>query len=151
LPRIGRSAGTRRAENGRAVHPGKEGSLVKGIRQAVGAKQHLLDVIVQSKLQEMTAAYRGDSMRVKKFPEWPDMRQVFSAVVSFEDEGLQLLLASLTETIIDFRKKHPPFAFPEKLTPLGVVRVPRPDESLHKKRNPDVKTQPAEASQPPSA
>jgi hypothetical protein len=188
----------------RTFHAGQKGTLAKGIRQAVGAKQHLLDMIVQSKVTEMTAAYRGDSTLVKKFPEYPDMKQVFSAVVSFEDEtdkdsetyrqllldayrenrccvftecaydtgvyvlphfvgslkhlsltsdgrqngyrqyyvfesvhegrniGLQLLLASLTATIFDFKKKRPPFAFPKTQKPPEVVQVPRPDESLHK-------------------
>lgn len=192
----------------RTFHPGKDGSLAKGVQQAVDAKQHLLDVIVQAKVAEMTAAYRGDSTRVKKYPEWPDMRQVFSAVVSFEDEtnkdpetyrqvlldayrenrkcvhpqceydtgvyvlphfvgslkhlslssagrnigerqywafesvhqgtnvGLQLLLACLTDMIFDFRKKHPPFAFPHKYSPAGVIQVPRPDESLHTRATP---------------
>lgn len=205
----------------RTFHGGKEGSLAKGIRQAVEAKQHLLDVIVQSKIAEMTAAYRGDSTRVRKFPEWPDLKTVFSAVVSFDDGtnkdpetyrqllldayrenrrcvypeceydtgvyvlphfvgslkhlslssngrhiayrqygvfdsihegknvGIQLLLASLTEMIFDFRKKHPPFAFPNKLTLKGIVQIPRPDESLHKSPPPAPK--PGMPSSPPSS
>ena len=196
----------------RTFHPGKEGSLAKGIQRAVAAKQHLLDVILQAKVTEMTAAYRGDSTQIKKYPEWRDMRQVFTAVVSFEDEtnknpetyrqvlldayrnnrqyvyqeceydtgvyvmphfvgslkhlslssagrnigerqylafdsiqegtnvGLLLLLACMTDVIFDFGKKRP-FAFPHKYTPLGVIEVPRPAESLHKPPNPIEKTE----------
>jgi hypothetical protein len=186
----------------RTLRPGIDGSLAEGLRQAVAAKQHLLDVTVQGRVAKMTAAYHGDSTRVKKYPEFPDMRPVFSAVVSFEDEtnrkpetyrqalldayrdnrryvhplgkydtgvyvlphfvgslkhlsltssgrntkeqryyayesvyqganvGLQLLLASMTEVLFDFRKERPPFAFPHNLAPICDVRVPGPDESL---------------------
>jgi hypothetical protein len=181
----------------RTFRPGKKGSLAEGIRQAVDAKQHFLDLTVQSKIAEMTVAYGGNSKLVKKYPTFPDLRQVFSAVVSFEDEtnkdpetyhralldayrhsrrnayagcdydtavyvlphfvgslkhlslssdgrhsmerqygafaslhegrnvGLQLLLANLTYMIFNFKNKHPPFAFPEHLSPLRVVKVPR--------------------------
>ncbi len=204
----------------RTFRPSKEGSLAKGIQQAVEAKQHLLDVIVQSKIAEMTAAYRGDTTHVKKYPEWQEMRQVFSAVVSFEDEtnrnmetyrqalldayrdnrkciypdceydtgvyvlphfvgslkhlslssagrniaerrysayesvhdgkniGLQLLLACLIDLIYENRKQHPPFAFPKKLNPLGIIQVPRPDESLHEPPERAVKAG-GEAASPP--
>jgi hypothetical protein len=192
----------------RTFRSGKDGTLAKGVRQIVDAKQHLLDVTVQQKIRDMTAAYRGDDSRVKTFPEYPDMKQVFTAVVSFEDEtdklpetfrkvlldayqanrcyvhpdgeydtsvyvlpdvvvslkhvalcagrrhiahqtyycyesvhegrniGLQLLLAQLTDAVFDFKTKKPPFAFPQKIVPLGVVQVPNANESLHTKKAP---------------
>lgn len=70
----------------RTFRGGKDGALAKGVRQIVDAKQHLLDVTVQEKIRDMTANYGGDDSKVKKFPEWGDMRPVFAAVVSFEDE-----------------------------------------------------------------
>jgi hypothetical protein len=44
----------------RTLRTGKDASLAKGIRQVVDAKQHLLDVTVQQKIEKMTNAYRGD-------------------------------------------------------------------------------------------
>jgi hypothetical protein len=181
----------------RTFRPGKDNSLAKGIRQAVDARQHLLDVLVQAKVREKTLAYGGDDTRVKKYPEIPELLfRVFSAVVSFDDEtnrlpetygqylldayvvnkrhhcegcpedsaifglpdfvgslkhiclisikrdvskreyyvynaihdgknvGIQMFLASLVRHIFDYKKKHPPFAFPEHYHPLSVIVVP---------------------------
>jgi hypothetical protein len=58
-----------------------------GIRQAVAARQHLLDVLVQAKVKPKTQAYGGDASRVKQYPEISELLfRVFSAVVSFDDE-----------------------------------------------------------------
>lgn len=70
----------------RTFRGGKDGTLAKGIRQIVCAKQHLLDVTVQKRVRESTATFQGEDSRVREFPIWQDMRQVFTAVVSFEDE-----------------------------------------------------------------
>jgi hypothetical protein len=56
---------------------------------------------------------------------------LFDSVVGGKNVGLQLLLAVLTDIVFDFRKKHPPFSFPKSLSPLAIVQVPRPSESLH--------------------
>jgi hypothetical protein len=72
----------------RTFRSGKEGSLAVGIRQAVEARQHLLDVLVQAKVKSMAHAYGGDASRAKMCPEIPELfRRVFSAVVSFDDES----------------------------------------------------------------
>lgn len=70
----------------RTFRKGKKNTLAKGIEQIVDAKQHLLDVTVQKRVRESTASYQGDDSRVRKFPDWPDMRQAFTALVSFEDD-----------------------------------------------------------------
>jgi hypothetical protein len=73
----------------RTFWPGKPddyGTLAKGVLQAVRAKQHLLDVIVQQKIRKEDAICGGHSNGVKRYAEWQDMKPVFSAVVSFEDK-----------------------------------------------------------------
>ncbi|MCY2987544.1 MAG: hypothetical protein NTY19_06730 [Planctomycetota bacterium] len=171
-------------------------TLANGIRQAVDAKQHLLDVIVQQKTRKhpTTKSYAG----------WSELKPVFSAVVSFEDEtdrnpetyrkvlldaytensryvhpesdcdtavyvlphfvgslrhlslcsgtnvnersygvfesehqganiGLQILLYNLTIAIFERQNELPPFAFPDTLTAMDSLQVPRPSERLHQK------------------
>ncbi len=189
----------------RTFRGGKDGTLAKGIRQIVSAKQHLLDVTVQKRVRESAASYQGDDSRVRKFSIWQDMRQVFTAVVSFEDEtdrspetfrdvlldayrsnricvhpdceydtsvyvlpdvvaslkhvalcssarniahqsyncfdsvcdekniGLQLFLSCMTNVLFDVGITRPPFAFPLTTSPIGEVRVPNSNESLHTK------------------
>lgn len=57
----------------RTFWPGKDGSLIKGIKQAVKTRQHLLDMMVATNAQGCG------------YPTWPDMKHIFSAVVAFED------------------------------------------------------------------
>jgi hypothetical protein len=187
----------------RTFRTGKDGTLAKGLRQIVDAKQHLLDVLMQQRIRETTAAQRGDATLVKTTPQYPDMAPVFTALVSFEDEtdklpdtfrnvlldayrtnrscvipesrfdtsvyvlpsvvmslkhvslccgrrdiahqtyyfyesvsegrniGLQLLLERLTNAVFSISNKKPPFAFPETVSPVEVMQVPKANESLH--------------------
>lgn len=71
----------------RSFSSGRDGPLAKGIRQAVEARQHLLDVLVQTKVRRQALAYGGDITRVKNYPEIPELlSRVFSAVVAFDDD-----------------------------------------------------------------
>ena len=54
--------------------PGKTGSLHKGIEQVVDARQHLLDMMVATNENNEFG-----------YATWPDMKNVFSAVIAFED------------------------------------------------------------------
>ena len=70
----------------RTFRSGADGSLAKGIRQVVTAKQHLLDVTIDKKIRKQVASYGSDDHSgIKRYPEFPDLRPVFSGVVSFED------------------------------------------------------------------
>ena len=65
----------------RTFHGGSSSSLAYGIKQTVGAKQHLLDVVYQGRLREQA----HDGGKTPRSPTLVDRRQVFSAVVSFDD------------------------------------------------------------------
>lgn len=74
----------------RTLRPGKDQSIAKGLKQIVAAKQHLLDVLMKRKA---TWDGKHQPQGHKTQVQLPDLKQVFSAVVSFEDETRQPLNA----------------------------------------------------------
>jgi len=60
----------------------------------------------------------------------------YESVCEGRNIGLQLLLSQLTHAVFNLGTKKPPFAFLEKIAPIGVVQVPDATESLHTKKAP---------------
>lgn len=107
----------------RTFRTGRDGALAKGLRQIFDAKQHLLDVTVQERIREMTAGYGGDESRVKNYPEWPDMKQVFTAVISFEDET-DKQPATYREMLLRAYRENQPFVNPKSEYDTSVYVLP---------------------------
>jgi len=133
----------------RTFHFGKGQSLAEGIRQAVMAKQHYLDVSVQARVAKETALYDRDPAQVARFvckyAETEDLKKVFSAVVSFEDETgkdpekyRQLLLEAYRE---HQRYVHPDgyydtavYVLPHYVGSLRHLSLYSPRENIHKRQ-----------------
>lgn len=104
---------------------GKPGSLAKGIKQVITAKQHLLDVVVQEKIDRQLVQYQGESPFVKRYPESPDFSRhtVFSAVVSFEDDT-DKEIETYRQRLLEAYQQNHRFAYHESPYDTGVYVLP---------------------------
>lgn len=102
----------------RTFRSGKEDSLASGLGQAVRAKQHLLDVLVQKKAEQGIRTSTGS-------PDLADLLKwkVFSAVVSFEDES-EMSAETYRKRIVEVYKDNWSFAYPACKEDTGVYVLP---------------------------
>lgn len=88
-----------------------KGPLDKGIAQVIGAKQHLLDVVLALKLD-----------RTPKDPAWSDLPRVFTAVLAFEEKITDQEI--IRESLLTQYRRNRKYAYVASECDTGVYVLP---------------------------